>query len=36
MQAQVAQVGHTTEHEEPIYLVDRSVVTVRIFNVNGG
>ena len=32
MQAQVAQVGHTTERKEPIYLVDQSVVTFHIFN----
>jgi hypothetical protein len=32
MQAQVAQVGHTTERKEPIYLVDQSVVTFPIFN----
>ena len=32
MQAQVAQVGYTTERKEPIYLVDQSVVTFHIFN----
>ena len=31
MQAQVAQVGYTTERKEPIYLVDQSVVTFHIF-----